>query len=80
MKVAGAELLGLRAYREASVPGLHLPLMTLLDYRGHRIIVSCLLPLSAATLCYGSADGASSVLPTALLRLTCGSRAHRALR
>lgn len=66
LKVAGAELVGLRAYAECHLAGLHVPLMTLVDYRGYRLIASCQLPLSKDTLVYGSADGtalASLVYP-----------------
>jgi hypothetical protein len=59
MKVAGLELMGLRAYQRCHIQGLHFPLMTLLDYRGHRLIASTMLPLSRTTLVYGSADGTS---------------------
>lgn len=62
MKVAGAELVGLRAYAKCGVDGLHFPLMTIVDYRGYRLIASCKLPLSSTTLIYGSADGIRAVL------------------
>eukprot|EP00698_Gefionella_okellyi_P019190 TRINITY_DN584_c0_g1_i1.p1 TRINITY_DN584_c0_g1~~TRINITY_DN584_c0_g1_i1.p1 ORF type:complete len:1314 (-),score=331.34 TRINITY_DN584_c0_g1_i1:549-4436(-) len=61
MKVAGAELLGLRAYTETAIPGLHFPLMTIIDFRGYRLIASCMLPLNKTTLVYGSADGGRTV-------------------
>ena len=31
--------------------------MALVDYRGYRVIATCLLPVSPSTLIYGSADG-----------------------
>ena len=52
MKVAGTELLGLRAYARADVTGLHLPLATLIDYRGCVMLccVLCMLYMLCAVL------------------------------
>ncbi|KNC55424.1 uncharacterized protein AMSG_11086 [Thecamonas trahens ATCC 50062] len=59
---AGLELEGLRAFLHLDMPDLHFPLMTILDYRGHRIIASSLLPIDgSASLIYGSDDGAITV-------------------
>ena len=41
-----------------AVPGLHFPLMLLVDYKGWRVICTSVLPLGKDTLRYGSADGA----------------------
>jgi hypothetical protein len=38
-----------------------LPLMTLIDYRGYRIIATTLLPISSNTLKYGSEDAGGIV-------------------
>ena len=34
--------------------------MALVDYRGYRVIATCLLPVSSSTLIYGSADGGTT--------------------
>lgn len=75
MKVAGAEVLGLHAYAQCGIAGLHCPLMTLIDYRGYRLIASCKLPLSSQTLVYGSADGmANFILHSSLCSQRVGGR------
>eukprot|EP00698_Gefionella_okellyi_P016146 TRINITY_DN4601_c0_g1_i3.p1 TRINITY_DN4601_c0_g1~~TRINITY_DN4601_c0_g1_i3.p1 ORF type:complete len:727 (-),score=189.20 TRINITY_DN4601_c0_g1_i3:2918-5098(-) len=61
MKVAGLELLGLRAYKQLHLPNLHCPLMTIVDYRGYRLLAACTLPLSRTSLVYGSADAGRTV-------------------
>ena len=59
---AGLELEGLRAYLHLNLPGLHVPLMTTIDYRGFRLIASSLLPIDPAhSLIYGSMDSAATV-------------------
>ena len=45
-------------------PGLHVPLMALVDYKGHRLIASSILPIRAGetgTIRYGSPDGGRTV-------------------
>ena len=50
--------IGLLALFPAAEEGeVSLPLMALVDYRGYRVIATCLLPVSPSTLIYGSADG-----------------------
>jgi len=60
-KVAAHDLKGLRAYFNAGMPGLHYPLMALVDYSGFRLSCQSLLPIDADTLVYGSSDGALHV-------------------
>lgn len=62
MKAAGHELNGLKAYREAAVPGLRFPFMVLISYKGYRLIATPLLPLTPGSLIYGSADAGQTVL------------------
>jgi Clustered mitochondria/Zinc finger, ZZ type/Translation initiation factor eIF3 subunit 135 len=59
--VARHELNGLNAVSSALVSGLHTGLMVILDYAGHRLIASSMLPVDGSTLCYGSADAARTV-------------------
>lgn len=40
------------SYYKAGVPGLHVPLMTLIDYMGFRLIAMSILPLEK--MVYGS--------------------------
>lgn len=42
--------------RRSGVSNLHLALVAVLDYLGHRVLCTSLLPLSADTLRYGSSD------------------------
>jgi len=57
MKVAGHERRGMRAYVEID-PQLRTPLMTIVDYRGFRLIAMAVLPgIGKTSLIYGSPDG-----------------------
>lgn len=57
MKVAGHELRGVVSIHDCGVSGLLTPLLALVDLKGFRLIAISLLPISAETLIYGSADG-----------------------
>ena len=46
MKAAGHDLRGLVNYFECHIPGLHVPLMALIDYHGYRLMAVSLLPIS----------------------------------
>lgn len=39
MKSASNELLSLGAHMSAGIPGLHYPLMTIIDYKGFRYVI-----------------------------------------
>jgi hypothetical protein len=59
-KAASLELLGQDAYLmcQSNVPDLRTPVMALVDYRGFRILATCVLPLvKGSSLLYGSDDG-----------------------
>jgi hypothetical protein len=61
-KAASLELTNLREFlRLRRNGGLCLPLTLLVDYGGYRVVASCLLPISASTLVYGSADAGRTV-------------------
>lgn len=60
-KSAAHELIGLRAYLNRH-PMLSTPLMALIEYCGFKFACSSLLPLSSASLRYGSADAGVTVL------------------
>jgi hypothetical protein len=61
-KAAIRELQGLKCYLNAQIPGLHTPLMVVMDYRGYKITATPLLPISKETLVYGSNDGGVTVI------------------
>jgi Clustered mitochondria len=58
-KAAGNELKGLLSYYQARVPEIHVPLMTLVDFRGFRLVAQCIAPVQ--NLLYGSDDGGMTV-------------------
>jgi Clustered mitochondria/Translation initiation factor eIF3 subunit 135 len=60
MKAASLELHGARAFVDI-VPELRTPLMTIVDFRGFRIVAVCLLPVNGQTLQYGSANAGRTV-------------------
>ncbi|KNC48096.1 uncharacterized protein AMSG_04326, partial [Thecamonas trahens ATCC 50062] len=60
-KVASDEMRALQAVYNAHVPGLQLPLMVLINFRGFRLIASSQLPISDQTLVYGSSDAGSHI-------------------
>ncbi len=45
----------------AGVKDLRLPLMSLVDFRGYRVLAMSVLPICASTLRYGSSDGGKQV-------------------
>jgi hypothetical protein len=60
-KGAAHDLKGLNHYFSASVPGIHFPLMTLIDYKGFRMTAQAVLPLGENSLIYGSNDAGRTV-------------------
>lgn len=64
-KAASQELLGqqhvLRWIKANKVPNAYVPLMTVCDVRGYRIIATSLLPLGKGSLKYGSDNGGETV-------------------
>ncbi|PRP82048.1 hypothetical protein PROFUN_03738 [Planoprotostelium fungivorum] len=64
MKSASNEQKGLTRYFSAGV-GLRVPLMSLIDYMGYRLIAISILPIDKSTLQYGSMDfGRNMASPT----------------
>jgi tetratricopeptide (TPR) repeat protein len=55
------QLLMAHAISGARGPCLHFPLMTLITFRGFRLIATTVLPIDASTIVYGSANAAVSV-------------------
>jgi hypothetical protein len=60
VQAASHELKGLRAYfttkpDDLTLPRLCVPIMSIIDYCGWRMIACCKLPIGKNTLCYGSA-------------------------
>lgn len=63
MKAAGLELQGLSLLATPSLmTTLRHPLMSLIDYKGFRMVAMCLLPLDVTSLRYGSDDGGKTVV------------------
>ncbi|PRP85028.1 hypothetical protein PROFUN_07316 [Planoprotostelium fungivorum] len=60
-KAAKNELKGLEAHFCRYVPGLRYPLMTLVDYKGYRVLAMAILPIDRSTLRYGSDDAGRHV-------------------
>jgi len=61
-KTAGLEKLGLQAFCSISLElDVNVPLMSVVDYAGFRLVTMSAVELSDATLVYGSADGGASV-------------------
>jgi len=61
-KASAAELRGLSSMFDAQVSDICVPLLSLLDYMGFRLIAISLLPIKGTeTLRYGSADGALTI-------------------
>ena len=65
-KVAGHELRCCAALSQASVAGLHVPLMCLVDFAGYRLVATCVLPISHNTLVVGTSDGGKKIKLTPL--------------
>ena len=61
MKASKNDMTGLMSYYNAKIPGLYFPLMALIDYRGFRLIAMSILPISKATIRYGSADAGKTI-------------------
>ena len=57
MKAANKEMTGLSACWQQHIPGLHFPLMAVIDYKGFRVVAVSLLPVGKGSLRYGSNDG-----------------------
>jgi hypothetical protein len=49
-------------YFSLGIKDLNLPLMSLVDYRGFRLVSLCLLPVNSKTLIYGTADGGKTIM------------------
>jgi len=61
MKAANHEMNSLMKVMDCQIPGIRVPLMTLIDYLGYRLVAVSLLPISDNTLVYGSSNGGLSV-------------------
>lgn len=61
MKAASIEMRNMQTVLTHRNSNLFVPLMCVIDYQGHRIIASSILPIDKNTLCYGSADGGYTV-------------------
>ena len=49
------------SYYNTRTPGLHFPLMAIIDYRGFRLSAQSILPINKTSICYGSADGGLTI-------------------
>ena len=66
MKASGNELRACAAVHALGLPGIFTPLMSLVDYKGFRLLAVSLLPLDKCTLVYGSNDGGKTVANTSV--------------
>ncbi len=53
-------------YFSLGLTKVHLPLMSLVDYRGYRLVAMSLLPVNNSTLVYGTDDGGKTIKRTNL--------------
>ncbi len=60
-KVAGHELRGCMCYYNCAIPGLAVPLMCLIDYKGFRLIAITVLPIDRHTLVGGTSDAGRNI-------------------
>eukprot|EP01091_Cochliopodium_minus_P008773 TRINITY_DN2044_c1_g2_i1.p1 TRINITY_DN2044_c1_g2~~TRINITY_DN2044_c1_g2_i1.p1 ORF type:complete len:1208 (-),score=324.64 TRINITY_DN2044_c1_g2_i1:36-3659(-) len=60
-KAAGRELVSLESILTVGVKGMYLPLMSLVDFKGYRLICVSKLPILRDTIIYGSCDGGRNV-------------------
>ncbi|KAJ4978102.1 hypothetical protein NE237_008882 [Protea cynaroides] len=63
---ANNDLRGTKAYQEANVPGLYNLAMTIVDYRGHRVVAQSIIPGilqgdKSDSLLYGSVDNGKKI-------------------
>lgn len=57
IKGASNDMLGLLAFHNSNVEGLHFPLLCIIDYHGYRLLAMSILPIyKRSTLIYGSQD------------------------
>ena len=61
MKIAGHELLSLDTLMSCKIDQLRFPLVSLVDYRGYRLLAISLLPIHNGTLQYGSSDAGKTI-------------------
>lgn len=66
-RMANHELKSLMQVLDCWEPGVHLPMMALVDYRGFRVVGMTLLPINASTLVYGSPDGGRTLKTNTVL-------------
>jgi hypothetical protein len=60
-KVAGHDLKSLISVLNCDLPGLSVPMMLLLDYKGFRLTAMTMLPINKTTLVYGSCDAGRTI-------------------
>lgn len=61
ISLKGHELAAFNELVACQVNQLHVPLISLFTYGGHRVIVTCILPIDEYTLHFGSADGGRTI-------------------
>lgn len=61
LKAASHELKGLMSYYSCNVSGLAFPLMSVIDYKGFRVLALSILPIGGDSLCYGSPNAGRNV-------------------
>lgn len=60
-KAADNELRGLNQVLNLDIPRLKIPLMAIVDYRGHRVVAVSTLKISKQSLVYGTSDAGNTL-------------------
>ena len=60
-KVMGHELKGANSYFRCAIPGVHIALQAVIDYRGFRMLAQAYIPIDESTIRIGSSDAGKSM-------------------
>ena len=60
-KATKNDMVGLLSYYNTNTLNLHYPLMSIIDFRGFRLIAMSILPIDKSTIRYGTADGGKTI-------------------
>eukprot|EP01125_Pyxidicula_operculata_P006812 TRINITY_DN233_c0_g1_i1.p1 TRINITY_DN233_c0_g1~~TRINITY_DN233_c0_g1_i1.p1 ORF type:complete len:937 (-),score=152.85 TRINITY_DN233_c0_g1_i1:135-2945(-) len=61
MKAAGHEMKAINELMKCNEGGIHLPMMTLIDYCGYRLVAVAALPINRHSIVYGSDNGCKTI-------------------
>jgi tetratricopeptide (TPR) repeat protein len=69
MKVTAHELKSLNHLLNCKTESFYYPMMTIIDYKGFRVVAMPVLPINSSTLIHGSSDGAKTIKYSPLVNL-----------